>query len=135
MPVKTRQVYKVLRKDGSATHTDFKYSLPKGNKPGDWMPRIRSKLHMCWYGYHVPSPDHLWNWIHSDCVVYLAEVKGKHIEGLDKHAWKNIRLLKCLGTLTGKQVDYINRQRNYFGLYTPDAVLLKRLRPLKPKAK
>lgn len=135
MPVETRQVYKVLRKDGSAAHTDFQYSLPKGNKPGAWMPRVRPPLEMCTHGYHVPSPDHLSYWIYDDCVVYLAEVKGKHIESHDKHAWKSIRLLKPLGTLTKGQFWYIHRQRSRTGIDIPDAVLLKRLHPLKPKAK
>ena len=85
--------YKVL-KNGRSPYASYDYSeyLPKDGKPGKWLPKV-IKLELCETGYHVTDAEHLINWIDGN-QLFEVEVKGKAIEGDDKTAFQQIRLVR-----------------------------------------
>ena len=54
--------FKILSKTGRACHGgDFRYDLPKGDKPGKWTPQILQPQ-LCLCGYHVVSAQFIDDW-------------------------------------------------------------------------
>jgi hypothetical protein len=62
--------------------------------PGEWQPRIESKLEMCWRGYHVCTADQIPYW----CGTELIEVEVRDEDIVDSRedkilcrTWREIR--------------------------------------------
>ena len=84
--------YKVLGKDGKPCNGgNGKWFLPKGKRPGKWMPFIEH-LRPCVRGYHVCRQKDLLDWINE--TVYLVEIRGKKIIRDDKIVVQQARLIK-----------------------------------------
>ena len=72
--------YKVLGKKGASIHGGSgQWHLPKGKRPGKWMPIIKD-IELCERGYHVCTQDNLVKWIISDCEIWEVEVRGEQID-------------------------------------------------------
>lgn len=74
---------KFLTAGNHATYVDgFDYTpyLPKGNRPGKWLPKIsKLKLYNC--GYHYCRVETAYNWLHAQC--FEVEPRGASIEDND----------------------------------------------------
>ena len=89
----TTTFYKVLSGDGSAYHGGTgKWFLPKGKRPGKWMPVIKN-IEPCQRGYHLCEgiPD-LLEWLGP--VIYVAEYRGESIRAENKIVVSEARLLR-----------------------------------------
>jgi len=83
--------YKVLAADGSACHGGSgKWHLPKGKRPGKWMPVIEDIV-PCERGYHLVTLAQLPEWLGA--VIWIAEGRGEHLEQSDKHVFSQARLI------------------------------------------
>jgi len=90
---KSVKLYKVLRGGGNSCHGgNCVWSLPDGDTPGKWMPKINDKLVVCKNGYHLITRNFLIDWINLG--VYEAECKGKTLLSGDKIVTKKVRLLR-----------------------------------------
>src|SRR5574343_1845273 len=93
--------YKFL--DGTKSSIrDFDYSgyLPKGKRPGKWLPKIKGSLELCENGYHVCRPNDCIEWLAADC--YEVEIRGDFISGDDKVVSIQMRLLRKIKTWNEK---------------------------------
>ena len=89
-------LYKVLNEDGSAFHGGSgKWFLPKGKRPGKWMPRIADPV-LCERGYHVLKPEMLVKWLGP--AIFEVEVRGAQVWQADKGAVEQARLIRRLET-------------------------------------
>jgi hypothetical protein len=89
----TTTYYKFLTADGRATHAhNFSWSLPKGKRPGKWMPKIKGDLVPCENGYHVCSERDLLEWCHE--TLYEVEVRGEIVTSENKLVVREARLLR-----------------------------------------
>ncbi len=93
--------YKFLDKDNTGPYSNFDFTpyLPKGDKPGKWLPAVDA-LEMCNSGYHVCDADHLPEWANAN--LYEVEVKGRKLEGDDKSAHRQIRFVRKIDTWNDK---------------------------------
>ena len=83
--------YKVLAADGSACHGGSgKWHLPKGKRPGKWMPVIEDIV-PCERGYHLVTLAQLPEWLGA--VIWIAEGRGEHLEQSYKHVFSQARLI------------------------------------------
>ena len=84
--------YKFLQSDHIAHYSSFDYSeyLPKGNKPGKWLPKI-DDLEMCARGYHACLKQDLFEWVNDD--LYIVELRGKKIKDENKIVAQEMRLV------------------------------------------
>ena len=74
------QLYKVLV-DGKSCHGgDLAWSLPEGDKPGEWHD-VTGDLVVCRVGLHLT--DDPARWWRPGCTVYLAEARGKALGSCD----------------------------------------------------
>jgi len=88
----TSSYYKVLGEDGSPCHGGHgTWSLPDGETPGDWMPRIK-RMEPCASGYHICREQDLVHWLGP--VIYTAEYRGEVIEDKHKIVVGEARLLR-----------------------------------------
>ena len=86
------RLFKVLGRDGSACHGGHgKWSLPDGDMPGEWMPRIKDP-EPCERGYHLCRRGDLLNWLGP--TIYEAEARGRIVVGGDKVVCEAARLLR-----------------------------------------
>src|SRR5574343_1805475 len=85
-------LYKTL--DGTAGaygHGDYTDYLPKGKRPGKWLPKVKPEL--CESGYHYCTNP-------LDCLshygpdLYDVEVRGTVVTGADKSAAEQMRLVR-----------------------------------------
>ena len=84
--------YKVLAADGSACHGGSgKWHLPKGKRPGKWMPVIEN-IAPCERGYHLVTLAQLPQWLGE--TIWIAEGRGEHLEQLDKHVFSQAQLIR-----------------------------------------
>ena len=84
-------MFKVLNEDGSAYHGGGgKWHLPKGERPGRWMPRIENPV-LCWRGYHLVEDAQLLGWLGP--AIWVAEGRGQSISDGEKSVWQQARLL------------------------------------------
>jgi hypothetical protein len=96
-------LYKITGLNGEAIHGgNGKWSLPKGRKPGAWMPAI-DNIQPCERGYHLVSDVQLLAWL-AVGIVWEAEGRGKFIQCNDKSVWPEARLLRKVGALTQKSL-------------------------------
>ena len=110
--------YKLTTQDGT-THNYYQWSLPKGEKPGDWH-RTSGEGNLCGPGwlhyYHHPLLAVLLNPIHADIqdpILWEVEVGGEQKDdaGLKGGATK-MRLLKKIDLPM-----FSTEQRVVFGIY------------------
>lgn len=84
--------YKVTNLDGTPYHGGSgRWHLPKGSKPGKWMPKITPVV-ACKSGYHLVTIDQLLNWLGP--TIWIAEGKGEHLKQKDKHVFSEARLVQ-----------------------------------------
>ena len=84
--------YKVLKNDGSCCNGGRgKWHLPKGKRPGKWMPKIEGELEPCANGYHLCRPQDLIHWL--DEAIFEVEFRGDVVEDDDKIVVSEARLL------------------------------------------
>jgi len=87
--------YKVLNSDGSCFWGGRgKWFLPRGKRPGKWMPLIEGTLSACSNGYHVLTLEQLSEWLGPS--IFEVEVKGDGIPQPDKHVYPQARLIRKL---------------------------------------
>ena len=87
--------YKVLNEDGSCFWGGSgAWYLPKGNKPGKWMPKIKGDLIACENAYHILRPEHLVRWLGP--AIFKVEPRGEVIYRDDKLICREARLLSRL---------------------------------------
>jgi hypothetical protein len=81
--------------DGKSCHGgNSTWSLPEGDKPGDWMPKL-TKIEPCVRGYHIVEAYQILQWLKKDCQIFEVEVYGKVISrDDDKHVCGKVRLVK-----------------------------------------
>lgn len=93
--------YKVLAEGGSAYHGGYgKWHLPKGKRPGKWMPPLDGDLVPCRNGYHLCRRDDLVVWLGP--VIWEVEARGEVLEAEDKVVARQARLLRRLDNWTDR---------------------------------
>jgi len=86
------QLYKVLGPNGEPIHGGSgKYHLPRGKRPGKWMPKI-DNIVPCKRGYHVLTVDQLLAWL-GPCI-WTVDVRGDRINKSDKSVVAQVRLVE-----------------------------------------
>lgn len=83
--------YKFLKADGHAPYSGVKYHLPKGSRPGKWMPLVE-RLEECVSGYHACREEDLAKWIEDR--LFECELSGNIREFKDKVCAQQIRLIR-----------------------------------------
>ena len=89
--------WKFLTADGNGPVSGNEWHLPKGKRPGKWMPKIAGKLVLCRVGYHAFQRPQALGWINAR--LFEVEVKGDglHESGVDgKSAFAEMRLVREL---------------------------------------
>ena len=88
--------YKVLNSDGSACHGgNGKWHLPKGKRPGKWMPNIANPI-LCERGYHLVKDAQLLEWLGP--TIYVAEYRGATVRDSTKLVAEQARLVSRVDT-------------------------------------
>lgn len=89
-------IYKVLAEDGTACHGGSgKWFLPKGERPGKWMPVIKNIV-PCHRGYHLCEGEtDLVAWLGP--VIWIAEYRGEQVRDEDKIVVGEARLVSHCG--------------------------------------
>jgi hypothetical protein len=87
------KLYKVLNEDGTCYHGGSgKWFLPRGNRPGKWMPEVKGDLVLCENGYHLVTASQLIDWLGP--ALYEAEGCGDSMTDGEKGVWRQARLLR-----------------------------------------
>ena len=84
----------IMWKTMNGTHGSYghgEWYLPVGKRPGKWMPKVKPAL--CVSGYHV-CRDLSEVLMHPGPELYEAEVRGEHVDGDNKSAWEQARLIR-----------------------------------------
>ncbi len=96
MKLTKNTLYKILGKNGKPCNGGAgKWFLPKGNRPGKWMPAI-GQLVPCSSGYHLCRQKDLIIWLGP--TIWIAEAKGKQITCETKLVVQQARLIRQLKT-------------------------------------
>ncbi len=68
--------YKFLDENHCGPCTDFDYTpcLPKGKRPGKWLPCV-DRLEKCESGYHACKPKQILEWLNAE--MYEVEFREK----------------------------------------------------------
>ena len=83
--------YKILVNGKSCHGGNYEWSLPDGDKPGEWTPKIE-KVSKCKVGYHLTTKPYKWySW---GCDCYEAEVRGMDYSVDDKVVCHQARLMR-----------------------------------------
>ena len=85
-------IFKVLDLDGSARMGNGKWYLPKGKRPGKWMPKIEGELIACQNGYHLCRDEQVLCWLGP--ALFEAEYRGEMLDHEDKIVVREARLLR-----------------------------------------
>jgi len=95
------KIYKVLASDGVSPHHggSGKWFVPKGKRPGKWMPVIKD-IQPCERGYHFVNLEQLPTW--SGPTLYEVEVRGQVIHRADKSVAEQARLIRKVETWNEK---------------------------------
>lgn len=95
-----KMLFKVLNKDGTPRNGGTgKWILPRGKKPGEWMPKVKN-IEPCSRGYHLCEFEDLLEWLGP--VIWIAEGRGKSIRDTHKTVFPEARLLKKVSTWNNK---------------------------------
>ena len=87
-----KTIYKVLASDGTPCHGGSgKWFMPKGKRPGKWMPAIKD-IQPCARGYHFVNLEQLPTWLGP--TLYEVEVRGQVIHLADKSVAEQARLIR-----------------------------------------
>lgn len=86
------EFYKVLGKNGDARMGVGTWYLPRGMRPGKWMPTIEGDLVPCCNGYHLARESDLLNWLGPR--IFVAEYRGDVITADDKIVVRDARLIR-----------------------------------------
>jgi len=85
-------LWKVLSENGrSYNGGDAQWHLPRGKRPGEWMPVV-ADLKPCKRGYHLCRRADLLRWIGP--VIWEAEGRGASVECDDKIVFAQARLIR-----------------------------------------
>ncbi len=84
--------YKGMLEDGRTRYGRSGWNMPKGKRPGVWMPKVKPVI--CSQGYHVCTIDQLRQFISP--AIYVVEVRGKNHSDKDdtKSVWEQARLIR-----------------------------------------
>lgn len=86
-----QKFYKTTLAGGVGRHSDFQWSLPTKNKPGEWMPRIEEVVR-CKSGYHFCRRKDLIQWLNTE--IYEIEVRGQIARYYNKCICHQARLVR-----------------------------------------
>ena len=87
-----KTIYKVLASDGTPCHGGSgKWFMPKGKRPGKWMPAIKD-IQPCARGYHFVNLEQLPAWLGP--TLYEVEVRGQVTHLADKSVAEQARLIR-----------------------------------------
>ena len=86
---------------GSYGNGDYSDYLPKGKRPGKWLPKVTPEL--CESGYHYCT-DPLYCLSHYGPDLYEVEVRGKVVSGGDKCAAEQMRLVRRVDCWTDENL-------------------------------
>ena len=70
--------YKVLDENNQGIFSRADWFLPKGRRPGKWMPKVVGKLFICNTGYHLCRESDLAQWLGPN--IYEIESKSEVVE-------------------------------------------------------
>ena len=91
--IETEALYKALGKNGHCCNGGVGvWSLPRGDQPGDWMPRLKGDLVPCSHGYHLCKAGNLLTWLNQE--IFVVEARGSRREGGDYIIVAEARLLR-----------------------------------------
>lgn len=83
-------LYKVTSADGRACHGGSgRWSLPDGDTPGAWMPRV--EVDPCSSGYHLCRPGDLIHWLGER--IWIAEGRGDPVVCYNKIVYPEARIV------------------------------------------
>lgn len=85
--------YKFLHDNNTGGFSTLPWYLPKGKRPGKWMPKINHVI-PCVRGYHVCAYNQVLPWMSSK--LYRVEVRSDFAEGIDKCVFGQARLIERL---------------------------------------
>lgn len=93
--------YKVLNADGTSPFAHAAWSLPDGDRPGEWMPAIAGTLVKCERGYHAVPLAHLARRLFAGACVYEVEIDtGDTLVYDDEVVARRMRLVRLVGVAT-----------------------------------
>ena len=96
-------LYKVLDADGTSPVAHAAWSLPDGDRPGDWMPAITGTLVKCERGYHAVPRSHLARRLFAGACVYEVELDTRHVGTLvydEEVVARRMRRVRLVGVAT-----------------------------------
>jgi len=121
------KLYKVLGVGGKCCNGGHgKWHLPKGNRPGKWMPAIDGELEPCDNGYHLCRKKHLVEWLNAE--IYEAEYRGEILRASNKVVVREARLVRRVETWTERTArlfacDCAERPLKYAGKRSADILI------------
>jgi hypothetical protein len=87
------KLWKILNDNGSCCHGgNGKWNLPKGKRPGKWMPVIKGDIKPCRNGYHLCRSKDLLGWLNA--TIYEAEAGSERVAETNKVVVRKARLLR-----------------------------------------
>jgi hypothetical protein len=89
--------YKFLTADNKGPYSSFDFTayLPKGKRPGKWLP-TEDLLALCMSGYHACLAGNLINWLQAN--LYEVELAGDIIQGDAKVVAQRMRFVRHIDT-------------------------------------
>ena len=105
--------YKFIDVNNTGGISEIPWHLPKGRRPGKWMPKI-DKLILCKSGYHIVMTKDLFRWFHLGERLFEIEVKGE-VRGKYWH--------KCLAHEARIVKQVINWNKKSRRLYCVDCAM------------
>lgn len=88
------KLYKIVGHQGEAINGGRgTWFLPKGKRPGKWMPDIKGKITPCKNGYHLCHKKDLVEWL-TNGRIFEAEYRGELGKGGDKVVVRQARLIR-----------------------------------------
>jgi hypothetical protein len=86
--------YKLLNEDGTTPLLGFQWPMPKGDKPGKWLPPIEGKLIPCGNGYHVLRLEDLLEWYGR--ILVEVEIKRRAVRSGNKSVVRQARVVRVI---------------------------------------
>ena len=86
-------LYKSLTENNGAPYANFDFTpyLPKGGKPGKWLPKVE-KLELCASGWHGCEDGDIVQYLNAN--IYEIETRGEVVTGDDKFTAQQIRFVR-----------------------------------------